>query len=94
MLFVYPLHYNLFTLPVKSEPVPGVQTWLTKGFDLTDSLIKWCSKNKMYVILDLHAAPGGQGSEQGISDYDPAKPSLWESAANQTKTILPLEKDC
>jgi endoglucanase len=82
-----PMHYNLFTLPVESEPVAGGQTWLTKGFDLTDSLIKWCSKNKMYVILDLHAAPGGQGSDQGISDYNPAKPSLWESAANQTKTI-------
>ena len=82
-----PLHYNLFTLPVESEPVPGKQTWLTKGFDLSDSIVKWCSKNKMYVILDLHAAPGGQGYEQGISDYDPSKPSLWESVANQNKTI-------
>ena len=81
-----PLHYNLFTLPVESEPVPGKQTWLTKGFDLTDSIVKWCSKNEMYVILDLHAAPGGQGREQGISDYDPTKRSLWEDEDNKIKT--------
>ena len=41
----------------------------------------------MYVILDLHAAPGGQGMDQGISDYDPSKPSLWESEANRDKTV-------
>lgn len=87
-----PMHYNLFTLPVEEEPDQGRQTWLQKGFDLTDSLVKWCSKNEMYVILDLHAAPGGQGKEQGISDYDPAKPSLWESADNQAKTVALWKK--
>ena len=24
-----PMHYNLFTLPIEEEPVPGIQTWLT-----------------------------------------------------------------
>jgi aryl-phospho-beta-D-glucosidase BglC (GH1 family) len=82
-----PMHYNLFTLPVEDEPVPGQHTWLQKGFELTDSLISWCRHNEMYVILDLHAAPGGQGYDQGISDYDPDKPSLWESSANRDKTV-------
>jgi len=82
-----PMHYNLFTLPIQEEPVPGEQTWLTRGFELTDNLISWCKQNGMYVILDLHAAPGGQGMDEGISDYDPTKPSLWESSANQDKTI-------
>ncbi|MBK6946991.1 MAG: carbohydrate-binding protein [Haliscomenobacter sp.] len=82
-----PMHYNLFTLPIEKEPVPGQNTWLDKGFELTDSLISWCKQNGMYVILDLHATPGGQGKDQGISDYDPSKPSLWESKANQAKTI-------
>src|SRR5690606_32011018 len=36
---------------------------------------------------DLHAAPGGQGNDLAISDRDPNKPSLWESEANQKKTI-------
>jgi aryl-phospho-beta-D-glucosidase BglC (GH1 family) len=56
-----PMHYNLYTLPVEEEPVAGQNTWLEKGFVMTDSLISWCKANQMYVILDLHAAPGGQG---------------------------------
>ncbi|RMG16333.1 MAG: glycosyl hydrolase family 5, partial [Bacteroidetes bacterium] len=82
-----PMHYQLFTLPVEEEPVAGQHTWRDKGFELTDSLISWCRQNQMYVILDLHAAPGGQGMDQGISDYDPTKPSLWESQANRDKTV-------
>ncbi len=82
-----PMHYNLFTLPIEDEPVAGEQTWLDRGFVMTDSLISWCKQNEMYVILDLHAAPGGQGMDQAISDYDPSKPSLWESVDNQNKTI-------
>jgi len=87
-----PMHYNLFTLPIEEEPVAGENTWLTKGFEMTDSLISWCKQNEMYVILDLHAAPGGQGKDEGISDYDPNKPSLWESEANQAKTVALWKK--
>ncbi len=54
---------------------------------MTDSLLQWCKANKIYLILDLHAAPGGQGNDLNISDRDPAKPSLWDSEANQQKTI-------
>ncbi|MBX2877314.1 MAG: carbohydrate-binding protein [Saprospiraceae bacterium] len=82
-----PMHYNLFTLPIEDEPIPGEHTWLEKGFALTDSLISWCSQNEMYIVLDLHAAPGGQGNDQGISDRDEDKPSLWDSPANQDKTV-------
>jgi endoglucanase len=82
-----PMHYNLFTLPIEDEPVAGQQTWLTKGFELTDSLISWCAQNEMYVILDLHAAPGGQGYDAAISDYDATKPSLWESEDNRDKMV-------
>ncbi|MCB9351414.1 MAG: carbohydrate-binding protein [Lewinellaceae bacterium] len=82
-----PMHYNLFTLPIEEEPVAGQNTWLTKGFELTDSLISWCKQNEMYVVLDLHAAPGGQGYDAGISDYDPTKPSLWESQENRDKMV-------
>lgn len=82
-----PMHYNLFTLSIEDEPVAGQQTWLDKGFELTDQLIEWCKANEMYVILDLHAAPGGQGYDEGISDYDPDKPSLWQSFANRTKMV-------
>lgn len=82
-----PMHYNLYTPAVDEEPVAGQNTWLEKGFALTDSLLNWCKSNNMYLILDLHAAPGGQGNDLNISDRNPAKPSLWESEANQKKMI-------
>lgn len=81
------LHYNLFTLPIEDEPVAGQQTWLSRGFELVDSLKLWCEQTGMYIILDLHAAPGGQGYNSAINDYDPSKPSLFESSANQAKTV-------
>lgn len=82
-----PMHYNLFTLPSEQEPVAGKNTWLTKGFQLTDSLLSWCKADKIYLILDLHATPGGQGNDIAISDRDTTKPSLWESELNKQKTI-------
>ena len=82
-----PMHYNLFTLPVEKEPAGGENTWLTKGFEMTDSLLAWCRENRIYVILDLHAAPGGQGNDKPIADIDTTKPRLWESDLNRQKTV-------
>ncbi|MDB5031848.1 cellulase family glycosylhydrolase [Mucilaginibacter sp.] len=87
-----PMHYNLYTLSVDKEPVAGKNTWVEKGFAMTDSLVKWCRAAHIYLILDLHAAPGGQGNDLPISDRDPDKPSLWESKANQDKMIALWKK--
>jgi endoglucanase len=81
------MHYKWFTPPIEEEPVSGQITWIDKGFTMIDSLLDWCGDNEMYLILDLHGAPGGQGKDSNISDYDPSKPSLWESQANKNKTI-------
>ncbi len=81
-----PLHYDLFTLSIQDEPVAGQNTWLTKGFELVDSLLSWCSQDHIYLILDLHATPGGQGLDSSICDYDARYPSLWENADNRNKT--------
>ncbi|UAY54388.1 cellulase family glycosylhydrolase [Arachidicoccus terrestris] len=87
-----PMHYNLFTLPIEQEPFAGKNTWLPEGFRLVDTLLSWCSQAHVYLILDLHAAPGGQGNDLPISDRDPARPSLWQSQANQEKTVALWEK--
>ena len=87
-----PMHYNLYTLPIEKEPVKGKDTWLEEGFTMTDDLLRWCKDNKIYLILDLHAAPGGQGNDTNISDNDKTKPSLWESAENQRKTVALWKK--
>ena len=82
-----PMHYELFTYSIQNEPVQGQNTWLDTGFNIVDQLLDWCEQNQMYLILDLHAAPGGQGYNSDISDYNPNYPSLWESVENQNKTI-------
>src|SRR5260370_30885559 len=43
-----PLHYSLF------------ENDDAEGFKLLDRLISWSRAENLYVILDLHAAPGGQ----------------------------------
>ncbi|HSO78059.1 MAG TPA: cellulase family glycosylhydrolase [Bacteroidales bacterium] len=82
-----PMHYNMFTLPVEQEPVAGQDTWKEEGFRMTDELLSWCRKNEIWLILDLHAAPGGQGNDIPIADVDTLKPKLWESEENMRKTV-------
>ncbi|MCP5063005.1 MAG: cellulase family glycosylhydrolase [Ignavibacteriae bacterium] len=75
-----PMHYDLLT--PRNEPY----VYTESGFELIDSLITWCKKKDIYLILDLHAAPGGQSAEP-ISDYDPNFPSLWDSEENKARTV-------
>ena len=82
-----PMHYNLFTLPIEEEAVPGENTWIETGFELIDDVLEWAAPHDIYVILDMHAAPGGQGAGSEINDYDPSKPSLWESQENRDKLV-------
>lgn len=71
-----PMHYALLT------SAPGV--YQEAGFAIIDSLLAWCEANRLYLILDLHCAPGGQNSGN-ISDYQ-GFPSLWESGDLQQWT--------
>lgn len=82
-----PMHFNLFTLPIEDEPVAGENTWIEPGFELIDKVLSWAAPHNMYVILDMHATPGGQGRGSEINDYDPSKPSLWESQENKDKLV-------
>ncbi|MEO6225501.1 MAG: cellulase family glycosylhydrolase [Sphingomicrobium sp.] len=79
-----PMHYNLF---LDANAPTGTERWNEDGFRRVDALLRWAAANRMWVILDLHAAPGGQGSDLAISDRDPATPSLWDSAENQRRTV-------
>ncbi|MFJ6024954.1 cellulase family glycosylhydrolase [Brevundimonas sp. NPDC092305] len=82
-----PIHYDQLTLPVDQEPVAGQDTWHEAGFERIDELLSWTKANGIHLILDLHAAPGGQGNDLAISDRDPAKPPLWDSPENRRKTV-------
>lgn len=67
--------------------MPGQNTWLTNGFKLVDDLLGWCETKHIYLILDMHACPGGQGHDKPISDYNPPALSLWESSTNRAKLV-------
>lgn len=81
-----PLHYELFTLPIHEESMSGYDTWLGMGFRLLDQLMEWATEQELFVLLDLQAAPGGQGLDP-VTDYDSSHPSLWEQAENRRKTV-------
>lgn len=87
-----PMHYDLLTLPVDQESTPGVDTWKEDGFKRIDDLLAWSKANGIYLILDLHAAPNGQGNDLPIADRDPKQPSLWDSPEARRKTIALWKK--
>ena len=50
-----PFNYRLFT----KENYMGDND-SARGFIMLDRVIKWCKAEGLYVILDMHGAPGGQ----------------------------------
>ncbi len=50
--------------------------YVEEGFQLLDSLINWCRKYRLYVIIDMHGAPGGQ-TGQNIDDSPRDLPELF-----------------
>lgn len=77
-----PLHYNLF--------FDDNNQWIKEGnigFKYLDNLLNWCKKHGIYLILDLHAAPGGQGLVRDICDGKEGE-SLWEDPRYQDMTVL------
>ncbi len=62
-----PLHYKKLS-PKKGE-------YSEKGFAIIDSIVAWSKKYKLYVILDMHAAPGGQSPGEIADAHGTAE--LW-----------------
>lgn len=71
-----PFHYKLFT----DEDFMG-QTANQDGFTRIDSVVKWCRESGLYLILDMHDAPGGQTGDNIDDSY--GYPWLFESEASQ-----------
>ncbi len=75
-----PFNYKLFT----DEDYLGGKG-KARGFALLDSAVKWCSNEKIWVILDMHAAPGGQTGDNIDDGY--GYPFLYESKDDQELLI-------
>ena len=72
-----PFHYKQF-----SETIGTVNDY---GYEIVDSLIAWCRPHNMYLILDMHCAPGAQNSGP-ISDSD-GNANLWLDEVNKQHAI-------
>ncbi len=66
----------------ESEPVCLHKSYL----HLIDRVIGWCRKHGLYVILDLHGAPGGQ-TGTNIDDSENDQPELFIKEQNRYATI-------
>lgn len=56
------------------------------GFALIDRLIDWCRSHGLWVLLDLHGAPGGQ-TGTNIDDSPNGKPELFMSPEYRHRTL-------
>lgn len=59
-----PFHYKLFT----NEDYMGLDS-SHDGFELIDQVVEWSRQQNMYVILDMHDAPGGQTGDNIDDSY-------------------------
>ena len=71
-----PFHYKLFT----DEDYMGL-TNNQNGFEIIDQLLDWCREEGLYVIFDMHDAPGGQTGDNIDDSY--GYPWLFESEESQ-----------
>ena len=79
-----PFNFKLFLI----EEHPEI--CLEEGFNRLDDLIRWCEGEGLYVILDLHAAPGGQTGDNIDDSW--GYPWLFVDPAAQQTTILLWQK--
>ena len=63
-----PFHYKFFS--------PDTGVFINDGFDIIDPVLEWCSNNGIYLILDMHCAPGGQ-NRNDFSDGNGEEAGLW-----------------
>ena len=61
-------------------------TYKDEGFELLDNLVKWCKKYGIYVVIDMHAAPGGQ-TGQNIDDSADNQPELFMDKKYQDRLL-------
>lgn len=74
-----PFNYRLFVSEDHDTRFAG------PGFDLLDRVIQWCREENLYVVLDMHCAPGGQTGDNIDDSY--GYPFLFESEEAQQLTI-------
>jgi endoglucanase len=86
---IHELGFNCLRLPINSRLLLTEEdnsVYIEDGFQLIDSLVSWCKKHKLYVILDMHAAPGGQ-TGANIDDSRKDIPELFINQKYQDQLV-------
>ncbi|WP_256762387.1 cellulase family glycosylhydrolase [Cohnella sp. WQ 127256] len=83
--------YNSVRVPINSrflivEGDAGAVQYHEQHLVLLDKVIGWCREHRLYVILDLHGAPGGQ-TGTNIDDSENDQPELFIDENNKQMTI-------
>lgn len=60
--------------------------YVSEGFQLMDSLVSWCKKHRLYIIIDMHGAPGGQ-TGANIDDSPDDIPALFIDKKYQDRLV-------
>lgn len=74
-----PFSYRLFASDTSPARLEG------EGYLLLDAVIAWCKAEHLYVILDMHAAPGGQTGDNIDDSW--GYPFLFENSESQNLTV-------
>ncbi len=74
-----PFNYRLFISEAEPARLEG------EGYELLDRVVGWCRKEDLFVILDMHAAPGGQTGDNIDDSW--GYPFLFENSESQELTI-------
>ena len=82
------LGFNCIRLPFNSRLLypDGGTTFNLAEFAYMDNVIAWCAKYGVYVIVDMHCAPGGQ-TGANIDDSANDIPELYTVPANQDRAV-------
>ncbi len=81
------LGFDHVRLPINSRVLMTADGSLIEaGFALIDRLIEWCGRHNLWVLLDLHGAPGGQ-TGTNIDDSPNGKPELFMYPHYREQTI-------
>ncbi|MEN6429067.1 MAG: cellulase family glycosylhydrolase [Phycisphaerales bacterium] len=60
--------------------------YVEEGFRLLDNLVAWCREHQIYVIIDMHGAPGGQ-TGTNIDDSPDDQAGLFVDKRNQDRLV-------
>jgi aryl-phospho-beta-D-glucosidase BglC (GH1 family) len=79
-----PFNYRLLVIDNDPNKLEG------PGYELLNRVIKWCKEENLFVILDMHCAPGGQTGDNIDDSF--GYPFLYENPESQELTAAIWKK--